>query len=140
LGEASALSDIDTFLQTWVPIITSSPAFKQHGLLLITFDEGAQSDTVACCNETANVRTPKPGLTGPGGGIVGAVALSPFITPATSSSVAYNHFSALASFESIFGLSRLGEAGNVPATFGSDVFTNPSGSCSATATVPWEQC
>jgi hypothetical protein len=54
--------------------------------------------------------------------------------------LAYNHFSVLASFESMFGLSRLGEAGSVLATFGSDVFTNPTGACSATATVPWEQC
>jgi hypothetical protein len=137
---ASALADIDSFLQTWVPIITSSPAFKQDGLLLITFDEGAQSDTVACCNEKPDLSTPKPGLTGPGGGIVGAVALSPFITPGTTSQVDYNHFSALASFESIFGLTRLGEAATVPQVFGSDIFTNPTGACSASATVPWEQC
>ncbi len=137
---ASALADIDSFLQTWVPIITSSPAFKQDGLLLITFDEGAQSDTVACCNEKPDLSTPKPGLTGPGGGVVGAVALSPFITPGTTTQVDYNHFSALASFESIFGLTRLGEASTVPQVFGSDVFTNPTGACSASATVPWEQC
>lgn len=137
---ASALADIDSFLQTWVPMITSSPAFKQDGLLLITFDEGAETDTAACCNETPDLTQPKPGLTGPGGGVIGAVALSPFITPGTTSHVDYNHFSALASFETIFGLSRLGEARNVPQVFGSDIFTNPTGACSATATVPWEQC
>lgn len=137
---ASALADIDSFLQTWVPIITSSPAFKADGLLLITFDEGAETDTAACCGEKPNFSTPEPGISGPGGGIVGAVALSPFITPGTKTSVAYNHFSALASFESIFGLSRLGEANNVTSLFGSDVFTNPTGACSATSSVPWEQC
>ncbi len=137
---ASGLADIDSFLKTWVPIITSSRAFKRNGLLLITFDEGAETDTVACCGEKPDLSTPLPGLTGPGGGIVGAVALSPFITPGTTSTIAYNHYSALASFESIFGLSRLGEARNVPAVFGSDVFTNPTGACSATATVLWEHC
>lgn len=35
----NALADIDTFLQTWVPKITRSPAFKRDGLLVITFDE-----------------------------------------------------------------------------------------------------
>jgi phosphatidylinositol-3-phosphatase len=50
---ASALADVDTFLQTWVPLITSSPAFKQNGLLEITFDEsdGPQSDGSSCCGE-----------------------------------------------------------------------------------------
>ena len=50
---ASALADIDTFLQTWVPKITSSPAFKKDGLLEITFDEsdGPQSDASSCCGE-----------------------------------------------------------------------------------------
>ncbi|HWF15441.1 MAG TPA: alkaline phosphatase family protein [Acidimicrobiales bacterium] len=137
---ASALADIDSFLHTWVPMITSSPAFKQDGLLLITFDEGSDSDTAACCNEMPGLGVLPPGLTGPGGGVIGAVALSPFITPGTTSHVDYNHFSALASFESIFDLARLGEARNVPQVFGTDVFTNPTGACSASAAVPWEQC
>src|SRR5581483_1388501 len=49
----SALADIDSFLSTWVPRITSSPAFKRDGLLVITFDEsdGPQSDSSACCGE-----------------------------------------------------------------------------------------
>jgi hypothetical protein len=139
-GGASALADIDAFLQTWVPLITSSPAFKQDGLLLITFDEGAETDTGACCGETPGLGSPLPGLTGPGGGVVGAVALSPFITPGTVSTVAYNHFSGLASVESLFGLGRLGEAQGVTQTFGSDVFTNPTGACSPTAPVSWERC
>ena len=38
-GGGSAVGDIDKWLKTWVPIITSSPAFQQDGLLEITFDE-----------------------------------------------------------------------------------------------------
>ncbi len=38
---SSAGADIDSFLQTWVPKITGSPAFKHGGLLEITFDEAA---------------------------------------------------------------------------------------------------
>ncbi|HEY1826706.1 MAG TPA: alkaline phosphatase family protein [Acidimicrobiales bacterium] len=121
----SALNDIDRFLATWVPMITSSPAFKADGLLEITFDEGADSDTSSCCGETPGLTEPLPGLRGPGGGRIGTVLLSPFIKPGTVSTRAYNHYSSLATQELLFGLPRLGEARTVTSTFGSDVFTNP---------------
>ncbi|HUA72901.1 MAG TPA: alkaline phosphatase family protein [Solirubrobacteraceae bacterium] len=127
---ASALADIDTFLQTWVPLITSSPAFKKNGLLEITFDEsdGPQSDASACCGEQPGPGdSPLPGITGPGGGLIGAVLLSPFIAPGTVSATPYNHYSSLASWETMFGLPRLADAATVPATFGSDVFTAATG-------------
>ena len=122
---ASALADIDAFLSTWVPKITGSPAFKRDGLLVITFDEsaGPQSDSTACCGEGPAPNTPLPGITGLGGGRVGAVLLSPFIAPGTVSSTPYNHYSLLASIESELGLQRLGYAADAPAIFGSDVFT-----------------
>jgi phosphatidylinositol-3-phosphatase len=125
-GGASALADIDTFLQTWVPIITASPAYKQGGLIEITFDEsdGAQSDSSACCNETPGPASPLPGITGPGGGRIGAVLLSPFIKPGTVSTTPYNHYSTLATDEAIFGLSRLGDAATVSSVFDADVFTD----------------
>jgi len=122
---ASALADIDAFLETWVPKITSSPAFRKNGLLEITFDEsdGPQSDASSCCGETPGPDSPLPGITGPGGGRIGAVLISPFIRPGTVSATPYNHYSSLASWESLFGLSRLAEAASAPATFGPDVFT-----------------
>jgi phosphatidylinositol-3-phosphatase len=122
---ASALADIDAFLETWVPKITSSPAFRKNGLLEITFDEsdGPQSDASACCGETPGPDTPLPGITGPGGGKVGAVLLSPFIKPGTVSTTPYNHYSSLASWESLFHLTPLADAATVSSTFGADVFT-----------------
>ena len=39
-GEAGGLVGANAFLQRVVPMITNSPAFKEDGLLLITFDEG----------------------------------------------------------------------------------------------------
>jgi hypothetical protein len=122
---ASALADIDAFLETWVPKITSSPAFRKNGLLEITFDEsdGPQSDASSCCDETPGPDSPLPGITGPGGGRVGAVLVSRFIKPGTVSATPYNHYSSLASWESLFGLPRLADAASVPAIFGSDVFT-----------------
>ncbi|HZT64787.1 MAG TPA: alkaline phosphatase family protein [Acidimicrobiales bacterium] len=120
---ASALADIDTFLQTWVPKIQASPAYQEDGLLAIVFDEASSSDSSACCNETPGPNSPSPGINGPGGGRTGALLLSPFIAPGTQVTTGYNHYGLLGSVEDLFGLSRLGMAQTVPATFGSDVFT-----------------
>ena len=60
----------------------------------------------------------------PGGGRVGAVALSPFIKPGTKSDVAYNHYSLLKTVEDIFHLPLLGDAKQPQVrAFGKDVFT-----------------
>jgi hypothetical protein len=126
-GGASALADIDTFLETWVPKIIGSAAFRENGLLEITFDEsdGPQSDSSACCHEQPGPGSPLPGITGPGGGRIGAVLLSPFIKPGTITTTPYNHYSSLASWESLFGLARLADAQTVSASFGSEIFAPP---------------
>ena len=126
---ASALADIDGFLETWVPKITGSPAFRKNGLLEITFDEsdGPDSDASSCCGELPGPGSPLPGITGPGGGRIGAVLLSPFIAPGTVSQTDYNHYSSLASWESLFGLPRLADAASVTSAFGADVYTKPKG-------------
>lgn len=59
----SAVGDIDMFLRDWVRIITSSPAFRDNGLLVITFDEAVgppDGDSSACCNETPGPDSPFP--------------------------------------------------------------------------------
>ena len=77
-GGESALADIDGFLETWVPKIEASKAYRK-GLLEITFDEsdGPESDSSSCCGEEPGPGSPLPGITGPGGGRVGAVLISP---------------------------------------------------------------
>jgi phosphatidylinositol-3-phosphatase len=130
-GDPGGLKQINTFLPTVVNKILNSPAYKQDGLLMITFDEGSTSS--ACCGETSgksdshpNVK--EPGQNGPGGGRVGAVLLSPFISPGTVSTVDYNHYSFLRTVEDIFGLALLGDAAMPQVkSFGADVFTNPGG-------------
>ena len=119
-GETGGLPQFDQFLQTWVPRILASPAYQQDGMLIVTFDESV-GDNSFCCGESAG-----PSGSAFGGGVVGAVALSRYITPGTVSMTKYNHFSMLGTVEDLFGLSRIGEA-NGPAGFGSDVFTNPTG-------------
>jgi hypothetical protein len=40
-GQPGGLTSANAFLEKWVPIITSSAAFKQDGLLIINFDESS---------------------------------------------------------------------------------------------------
>lgn len=107
-GGPGGLGAADGFLKTWVPKITSSPAFRD-GLLMVTFDE-AEDDSSACCGEPTGPNTPRPGGTGPGGGKIGAVLLSPYITPGTATTQAYNHYSLLRSLEDLFSVNHLGYA------------------------------
>jgi hypothetical protein len=124
--DQDGLRQIDAFLQKIVPQITSSPAYKQDGLLIVTFDEAVE--TTACCNEQPGPADPNPGsyfpgMPAPGGGDTGTVILSPFTKPGGVNVNEYNHYSLLRSLEDLFGLPHLGYAGQeglVP--FGSDVF------------------
>lgn len=122
------LDRFNAWLKAEVPKILDSPAFKQDGLLIITFDESSVIlDSRACCDQPRGPNTLNPGLLrpGPGGGKVGAVFLSPFIKPGTVSTESYNHYSYLHTIEDIFGLPYLGYAKrpNVK-SFGADIFTN----------------
>ncbi len=122
-GEKGGLTAANGFLREWVPVIRSSPAFRD-GLLIVTFDEAQGSDATACCNEQPGPNTKAPGIQGPGGGRIGAVLISPFIRPGTVSNEPYNHYSMLRSVEDIFGLDHLGYAGQKGLrTFGTDVYT-----------------
>ena len=123
-GRPGGLAAADSFLRTWVPRITGSPGFRRGGgLLIITFDEAATSDTRACCGEIPGPGSPLPGINGPGGGDVGAVLLSPYIAPGTVSMQPYNHYSMLRSVEDLFRLGHIGYAA-LPGgrSLGSDVF------------------
>ncbi len=78
----------DTFLQAFVPLVTSSSDFA-HTLLIVTFDEGTS---------TTN-----------GGGHIYTAVAAPWLTAATVNTT-YNHFSALRTIEAIYGLPFLGSA------------------------------
>jgi hypothetical protein len=122
-GEPGGLISADAFLRAWVPKILASPAFREDGLLVVTFDEGTAGD--ACCGEQPLPDGPPPGRFGPGGGRTGAVLVPPFIAPGTTSAQDYNHYSLLRSIEDLFGLSHLGyaAAADLPA-FGKDVYAS----------------
>ena len=123
-GGPGGLTAINGFLTKWVPQITGSWAFRNDGgLLIVTFDEASVSDARACCGEIPGPGSPLPGLTGPGGGQIGAVLLSPYIAPGTDSQTPYNHYTMLRSVEDLFRLPHIGYA-QLPkeTSFGSDIF------------------
>ncbi|WP_445151696.1 alkaline phosphatase family protein [Baekduia sp. Peel2402] len=100
-GSAS-LADADAWLKTVVPTILKSKAYGDGGLVVITFDQGAADDAEA------------------GGGRVGALLLSPFVTAGGTVNAPYDPFSLLNSIQDLFGLSpRLG--------FGADTKLKPFG-------------
>jgi hypothetical protein len=135
-GETGGLVGADAFLQKTVPMILNSEAFREDGLLIITFDEasldaapdGKGNIVLTAAGETCCGQQPGPNL-GPfpqstmpfpnvifnfqsfGGDRTGAVLVSPFLKGGTVSNVPYNHYSMLKTVEDIFGLGHLGYAG-----------------------------
>jgi hypothetical protein len=148
-GEPGGLVSADKFLADLVPKILASPAYRHDGLLIVTFDEADSKggDASACCHEgrahnigpgaklvfqnpppapPEEIQDKGPGVSGPGGGRVGAVVVSPFIRPRTVSKTRYNHYALLRSIEDLFGLNHLGYAATKGLkSFGKDVFTRP---------------
>lgn len=128
-GEPGGLESMNTFLQAWVPKITSSAAYKKDGMLIVTFDEaeifGTGADNTNIPNAPKYPNVTANSLTGgTGGGRVGAVILSKRTKPGTTTQKAYNHFSLLGSVEGIFGLKKLGYAAHASTPlFGKDIFS-----------------
>jgi acid phosphatase len=85
----------DSWLKTVVPQILASPAWKDQGVLFITFDEG--SGTGGCCGNAA-------------GGRLATLVLSPLGRSGFTSDVPYSHYSLLRTIEAAWTLSLLGQA------------------------------
>lgn len=125
-SNVGGLTSANAFLQKYVPMIEASPAYQADGLIVVTFDEASPaSDHSSCCGQIGGSSGVLPAG---GGGRVGALLISPRLTPHTST-CAYNHYSALRSFEDIFGIKtggadgqgHLGQAAGANA-FGIDVY------------------
>jgi hypothetical protein len=100
-----------------VPEIIASSAYKKGGLIAITTDEapsgGEFGDSSSCCGQPSfpnMAASSAPGGSARGGGAVGALLISPFVKPASTSQEAYDHFSLLRTIEDIFKLPHLGYA------------------------------
>ena len=133
--ECPAPRNPDSWLATWIPRITTSPAYK-NSMIIILADE-AKNDSRACCMEPSGPNLAYPGAPnaalrqadggGKGGGRIGALVLSPFVRPGSTSSTPYNDYSLLRSIENLFTLPHLGYAAQPKlAAFGPDVWTLPT--------------
>ncbi|HET6817898.1 MAG TPA: alkaline phosphatase family protein [Mycobacteriales bacterium] len=135
-GRPGGLASIDDFLSTWIPRIQASPAYQQDGLIVITTDESewnqSQQDSTACCGEQVGPDSPMPGITGPGGGLTGALLVGRCVAAGQTDATPYNHYSLLRSLEDLFGVTTGGAdgkghlgyaAGDGVSSFGPDVFS-----------------
>src|SRR3954454_2316984 len=125
-AQKGGLAGGDDFLRTWIPRIQSPPAYAEGSMIVITWDEGNSprpQSSEDCCGQPTGPNTPAPGIAGPGGGRTGTVVLSQFTVPGSVNDTHYNHYSLLRSVEDLFGLGRLGYAGQSGLKpFGADVF------------------
>jgi hypothetical protein len=85
----------DTWLRSVVPAITGSAAFRNGGVLFITWDEG--STNAACCS-------------GSWGGHVATLVIAPNAITGFRSGAAENHYGLLRTIEDGFRLGHLGAA------------------------------
>jgi len=150
-GKTGGLVGADLWLKHWMPLILNSPAYNSGKMLVVvTFDEGnplkTATGSAACCGERPGpnwpfpgyapilglfgIPAPPPGSTAfQGGGPVGAVLLNPkYIVPGSvNTTAAYNHFSALRSYEDMLGLTSGGDDGLGHLGFAADSGATPFG-------------
>ncbi len=123
-GQPGGLTSANEFLAQWIPQIQRSRAFRDGGLLIVTFDE-SESGAEGCCVQDAP-NTPNAGgeTPGSGGGRIGAVLLSPYIKAGTQNDTPSNHYSLLRTIEDLFALPPLGLAAKAT-PWGDEVFDGP---------------
>jgi hypothetical protein len=101
VGTPDGAASADAFLAALVPKILASPAFKEDGLLMITFGQA----NPAPIDPATGVAVPATGDPKK----VGTLLVSQFVSPGSTDAVAYDPYSLLASTEDLFGLSHLGK-------------------------------
>jgi hypothetical protein len=96
-GVAEGPAAADAFLSKWVPQILASPAYKENGLLIVTF---AAANPPAAEPTSSSVDPLR----------VGALLLSHFVAPGSTDATPFDTYSLLRSSEDLFGLEHLGLA------------------------------
>jgi phosphatidylinositol-3-phosphatase len=90
-----SVSTGDTWLSQNVPPILNSSAFKNGGVLFITWDEG--NTDLGCCTLAA-------------GGNVATLVISPLAVPGLTSTIAEDHYGLVRTIEDAWGLPELNNA------------------------------
>lgn len=118
-GAPSGLAAANDFLQEVVPSITSSSAYSEHGLIVITSD----SPPSTAVGATPDSSSPPA---------VGALLLSPFVASKVKLKTVFNVFSLLKSLERLYGVPLLGHAADPGVEeFGASVYAKTQKAASA---------
>jgi len=56
-GDPGGLSSIDAFLKKWIPLIQASPAYQKDGLIIINFDESADTSLAGSSTDSDSGKT-----------------------------------------------------------------------------------
>ncbi len=103
-GAPTGLAAADEWLAEIVPEIVESPAFKQDGLLIVSFG-GVNPPAPAAAGEAAAATPAKPLKTG-------ALLVSKFVSSGSTDAAPYDPYALLRTTEELFGLGRLAKAGD----------------------------
>lgn len=114
-GTADGAAAADAFLAKVVPEILASAAYKQDGLLIVSF--GA-ADPAPPADPAAPPPDPKK---------VGALLASPLLAPGATDGTAYGPYSLLRSIEDLFALEPLAGAGGAKVRSFAPAFTAGNG-------------
>jgi len=114
-GAPDGAAAADAFLAKVVPEILASPAYKQDGLLIVSF--GA-ADPAPPTDPAAAPADPRK---------VGGLLLSPLLTPGGTDGAAYDPNSLLRSIEDLFALDPLGKAAGAKVKSFSGAFLTANG-------------
>lgn len=96
-GHSCSPGTADKWIGTMVTRLQASPALEKNSLIMITFDEGAESSTASCC-----------GLGSKAGGKVATVLISPLAKPAFTDDTPMSHYSLLKTILLAWNLPNLG--------------------------------
>ncbi|HST70523.1 MAG TPA: alkaline phosphatase family protein [Solirubrobacterales bacterium] len=115
-GTPEGAAAADASLAKVVPEILSSPAYKKDGLLIVTF--GAADPAPPPDPAVAPAADPRK---------VGALILSPLLSPGATDATPYNPYSLLRTTEDLFDLSPLGNAAGKKVRSFASAFTAGNG-------------
>lgn len=115
-GAPEGAAAADAFLAKVVPEILASPAYKQDGLLIVTF--GAADPAPPLDPAAAPPADPRK---------VGTLLLSPLLSPGATDAAPYNPYSLLRTTEDLFNLSPLGNAAGTKVRSFASAFTAGNG-------------
>ena len=121
-GSVEGAAAADAFLAKWVPQILASPAYKEDGLLVVTFGAANPASSEAAPAPTTATAPANDPLH------VGTLLVSRFLSSGSTNATTYDPYSLLRTTEDLFGLSYLGLAADEKtASFASELLGETSG-------------